>query len=189
MNQDHSFWDSTQVLHFRLCCWLWELLHFFQVILAHSNRYNGHLNWIHPLLFIFVPKMSMFSLAISCLTMTNLPWFMGLIFQVPMKYCSLQHQALLPSPVTSTTGSVFTLAHPFIFPGVISPLISGSILSTYRPREFPFQYPIILPVHTVHGVLKAKILKWFAIPLSSGLHSMRHLHHAPPILGCPAGTA
>jgi len=23
------FWDSTQVLHFRLSCWLWQLLHFF----------------------------------------------------------------------------------------------------------------------------------------------------------------
>ena len=30
--------------------------------------------------------------------------------------------------------------------------------------EFLIQYPIILPFHTVHGVLKARILKWFAIP-------------------------
>ena len=37
--------------------------------------------------------------------------------------------------------------------------------------EFLFQYPIILPFHTVHGVLKARILKWFAIPFSSGSHS------------------
>ena len=48
--------------------------------------------------------MSMFTLAISCLTTSHLPWFMGLIFQVPMQYCSLQHQTLLPSPVTATTG-------------------------------------------------------------------------------------
>ena len=26
------------------------------------------------------------------------------------------------------------------------------------------------PFHTVHGVLKARILKWFAIPFSSGPH-------------------
>ena len=45
----------------------------------------------------------MFTLAISCLTTSNLPWFMDLTFQVPMQYCSLQHQTLLPSPVTSTT--------------------------------------------------------------------------------------
>ena len=28
------FWDCTQVLHFRLSCWLWGLLHFFWGILA-----------------------------------------------------------------------------------------------------------------------------------------------------------
>ena len=32
---------------------------------------------------------------------------MDLTFQVPMQYCSLQHQTLLPSPVTSTTGCCF----------------------------------------------------------------------------------
>ena len=47
--------------------------------------------------------MSMFTVAISCLTTSNLPWLMDLTFQVPMQYCSLQHRTLLPSPVTSTT--------------------------------------------------------------------------------------
>ena len=54
--------------------------------------------------------------------------------------------------------------HPFILSGVITPPISSSILGTYRPREFIFQCPIFLSFHTVHGVLKARILKWFAIP-------------------------
>ena len=36
--------------------------------------------------------MLMFTLAISCLITSNLPWFMDLTFQVPMQYCSLQHQ-------------------------------------------------------------------------------------------------
>ena len=54
-----------------------------------------------------IPKMSMFTLAISCLTTSNLPWFMDLTFQVPMQYGSLQHRILLPSPVTSTTGHCF----------------------------------------------------------------------------------
>ena len=56
---------------------------------------------------LLIPKMLMFSLAISCLTASNLPWFMDLTFQVPMQYCSLQHRTLLPSPVTSTTGYCF----------------------------------------------------------------------------------
>ena len=44
----------------------------------------------------------MFTLAISCLTFSYLPWFMDLTFQVPMQYCCLQDQTLLPSPITST---------------------------------------------------------------------------------------
>ena len=53
--------------------------------------------------------MLTFILAISYLTTSNLPWLMDLTFQVPMKYCSLQHQTLLLSPVTSTTGCCFCL--------------------------------------------------------------------------------
>ena len=34
--------------------------------------------------------MLMFTLATSCLTTSNLPWFMDLTFQIPMQYCSLQ---------------------------------------------------------------------------------------------------
>ena len=82
-------------------------------------------------------------------------------------------------------GIVLLWRHPFILSRVISPLISSSILGTYQPGEFLFQYPFILPFHTVHGVLKARILKWFAIPFSSGPHSVRPLHHDPPILGGP----
>ena len=55
---------------------------------------------------------------------------------------------------------------PFILSGVISPLISSSILGIYQPGEFLFQCPIILPFHIVHGVLKGRILKWFAFPFS-----------------------
>ena len=46
--------------------------------------------------------MLMFTLAICCLATSNLPWFMDLTVQIPMHYCSLQHQTLPPSPVTST---------------------------------------------------------------------------------------
>ena len=51
--------------------------------------------------------MSMFTLAISYLTTSNLPWFMDLTLKVPMQYCSFQHRTSLPSPVTSTTGRCF----------------------------------------------------------------------------------
>ena len=42
-----------------------------------------------------------------------------------------------------------------------------------QTEEFLFQCHIFLPFHTVHGVLKARILKWFAIPFSSGPHFVR----------------
>ena len=64
-------------------------------------------------------------------------------------------------------------------------MISSSILGTYRPGEYLFQYPITLHFHTVHGVIKARILKWFAIPFSSAAHSIRPLHHDPSVLGSP----
>ena len=51
--------------------------------------------------------MSTFTLAISCLITSNLPWFMDLMFQDPIQYCSLQHQTLLPSPIVSKTGCCF----------------------------------------------------------------------------------
>ena len=75
--------------------------------------------------------------------------------------------------------------HPYILSAVISPLISSSILGTFQPGLSVFQCPIFLPFHTVHGGLQARILKWFAIPFSSGPHSVRPLHHGLAILGDP----
>ena len=58
-------------------------------------------------------------------------------------------------------------------------------MGTYWPGEFIFQCPIFLPFHTVHGVLKARILKWFAIPFSSKPHFVRTLHNDLSVLGGP----
>ena len=88
----------------------------------------------------------MFTLII-CLTTANLPWFMNLTFQVPMQYFSLQHQALLLSPVTSTTVCCFSLAPSLQSPGVISPLISRAYWaptdlgsSSFSVLSFSFSY-------------------------------------------------
>ena len=102
-----------------------------------------------------------------------------------MQCCSLQHQNLLLSPVTSTTRWCFLLwLWLFILSGIISPLISSSILGTYWPGEFIFKCLIFLPFHTVHGALKARILTWFAIPFSSGPHFIRTL-----TMICPSWVA
>ena len=80
----------------------------------------------------------------------------------------------------------------FILSGVISPLFSSSLLGTYLPGGFIFQCSIFLPFYTVHGVFKAGILKWFAIPFSSGSGFVRTLQHDPSIwvaLHCTAHSS
>ena len=56
----------------------------------------------------------------------------------------------------------------FIPSGVICALLSGSILVTFQPQKFIFQFHIFLPFHTAHGILNSRILKLFAIPFSRG---------------------
>ena len=69
----------------------------------------------------------MFILAISCLTMSYLPWFMDLTFQIPMQHCSFQHWTLTAKhthnwvsfliwPSTSVLLELFIVA--FCFPPV-----------------------------------------------------------------------
>ena len=124
--------------------------------------------------------MSMFTLAIFCLTTYNLPWFMDLTFQVPMQYFSLQLRTLLPSPVISTTGC-------FCFGSVSSFFLElflhWSPVAYWAPREFIFQCPIFFPFHTLHGVLKARILEWVAIYFSRGSSQPRDQTWVSRIVG------
>ena len=127
--------------------------------------------------------MSIFILAISCLTTSSLHWFMYLTFQVPMQYCSLQHWPLLPSPVPSPPGHCFHFGSiSLLFLELFLPF-SSSILGTYLPGKFIFPCHIFLPLHIVRGVLKARIQEWFVIPFSSEPCFVRCLHHDPSILG------
>ena len=77
---------------------------------------------------------------------------------IPGSYAILLFTALALASIASHIHNWVLLLlwlHPFILFGVISPLISSSILGTYQSGEALFQCPIILPSHTVHGVLKA----------------------------------
>ena len=74
----------------------------------------------------------MLSLSISCLTTSNLPWFMGLTFQVPVQYCSLQHQTLFSPPDTSTDERCFHLGPAVSFFNCRL-LFPSSILDIFQP--------------------------------------------------------
>ena len=94
--------------------------------------------------------MSMFTLAISCLTTSNLPWFMDLPFQVPMQYCSLQCQTLLLSPVTSTTGHCFCFGSISLF--FLELFLHWSPVANWAPNE---------PGNSSFSVLSFFLFIWF----------------------------
>ena len=92
--------------------------------------------------------MLMFTLTISCLITSNLPWFINLTFQVPLQYCSLQYWTF-----TFTTRHIHNwVSFPiwfclFIPSRAISLLFSSSILdttnlggSTFNVISFAFSY-------------------------------------------------
>jgi len=147
--------------------------------LACISQEAGHVVWYSHLLknfpqFVVIHTVKSFGivnkaevdvfLELSCFFMIQ--QMLAIWSLVPMQYCSLQHRTLLPSPVTSTVGHCFHFG--FILSVVTSPLFSSSILGTYWPGKFIFQCHVFLPFHTIHGILKARIQKWFAVAFSSG---------------------
>ena len=128
----------------------------------------------------------MFSLFISCLD-----HFQFALIHGPNILGSYAILLFTASDFTSITSHIHNWVlfllwlHLFILSGVISSLISNSILGTYQPGEFILQCPNFLPFYTVHGVLKARILKWLAIPFPSGPRFVGTLHHDLSVLGGP----
>ena len=104
-------------------------------------------------------------------------------FQVPMQYCSLQHWTLLLSPVISTTGWWFCFGSiPSFF---LELFLHWSPVAYWAPTDLGVHLSVsyLLLFHTVCGVFKARILKLFANPFSSGPHHVRRLHYDPSVLG------
>ena len=127
--------------------------------------------------------MLMFTLSISCLTHfqfidLNSVFLCNIVLY---RFGLYSHHWLHPQ-----LGTFYLWIHPFILSAVISSLFSSKILGTFWPGEFIFQCHIFSLFHTVHGVLKAKILKWFSSSFSSGPHSVRTLLHDLSLLGYTA---
>ena len=138
-----------------------------------------------------IPKISMFSLAISCLITSDLPLFMDLTFQVPMQYCSLQHWTLFSLSDTSTTECHFCFGPATSFiPELLVIALCSSPVAYWTPSNVGgliFWCHIFLPFCTAHGVLQARVLEWVAISFSSEPHFVRTPRFDPSILGGPAG--
>ena len=84
-----------------------------------------------------------------------------------MQYCSLHGRTLLLSPVTSTTGCCFCFGSVTSF--FLELFLHLSPVAYWAPTNLGSS-SFSVPFHTVHGALKARILKWFAILFSSGPH-------------------
>ena len=119
--------------------------------------------------------MPTFTLAISCLTTSNFALIHGP--NIPDSYAILLFTA---SDFTSITSHIhnwmlfllwFRLS---VLSRVFSPLISSSILDIYHPGSSSFS---VISFCLVCGVLKVRMLKWFAIIFSSGARFVRTLHH------------
>ena len=121
----------------------------------------------------------MFTLAISSLTTSS---------YISGSYAILFFVAL---DFTSITSHIYNWAFfslwlcLFILSGGISPVFSRCILGNYQPEELIFQCHIFFPFHTLHGALKTRMLKRFAIPFSSGPHFVIIFHHDPSVVGGP----
>ena len=99
----------------------------------------------------------MFTLANSCLTMSNWPWFRALTFQVSMWYCFYIH-------IYSIGLYFHHQAHHF-FSGAISLLFPSCVLDTYQPRGLIFQCHIFCLFILFVGFLRQEY--WSGLPFPS----------------------
>ena len=130
-------------------------------------QWSSKLNPPIPIHFSsLILKMLMFTLGISCLTTSNIPWFMDLLSQIPMQYYSSQHWTLLSAPDTSTTGHHFCFDPTASFSLELLVVVlhpSSVVYSTPSDPGFLFFWcHIFLPFYTVHGILITSILGRFA---------------------------
>ena len=132
-----------------------------------------------------IPRMSTFTLAISCLTTSNLPWFMDLTFQVPMQYCSLQHQTLILSPVTSTAGYSFCFGSiPSFF---LELFLHWSLVAHWAPTDLgSFSFSILSFCLFILFMGFSKQEYWSGLPFPSPVD---HILSDLSTMTCPSWVA
>jgi len=181
------FWDCIQILHFRL----------FVGYDGYSISSKGFLPTVVDTMVIWVlnspipvhlssliPRMLVFTLAVSCLTTSNFPWLMDQTFQVPMQYCSLQHWTLLLSPVT---GCCFCFGSIFSF--FLELFLHWSPVAYWAPTDLGSSSFSILSFYLFilfMGFSRQEY--WSGLPFPSPVdHILSDLSTMTPfVLGCPA---
>ena len=88
---------------------------------------------------------------------------MDLTFQVPLQYCSLQHQTLLPSSVTSTTGCCFCF----------------SSISSLFLRFFLYSSPVAYWATIDLGSSSFSVISFCLFILFMGFSSQKYLSRLP----------
>ena len=138
--------------------------------------------------------MLMFTLAILAITLATLaiqfdhfqfPLIHGPI--IPGSYAILLFigSDLLPSPVRSKTGCCFCFGSISSF--FLELFLHSSAVANWAPTNLGSSSFNVLSfcLFILFLGFKARIVKWFAIPVSSRLHFVRTLHPLPTHLGWP----
>ena len=134
----------------------------------------------------------MFTLAISCLTTSNLPWFMDLTFLIPMQYCSLQHWTLLSLPDASTAEQHFCFGPAsWFFLEFLVIALHFYPVAYWTPSNLEGSSSGVIPFCPSYcswgscgkniGVVCHFLLQWTTF--------VRTLHYDLSVLGSPAGLA
>ena len=133
-----------------------------------------------------IPMMPVFTLVISCLTMSNLSWFMDLTFQILMQYYSIQHQTFL-SPLDT-----YAVENLSCF-GLTASLFLELLLIALFPYPVAYWKPSDLGGSS-SGVISfcLFILSWVSPGRNTGVDChfpfqgtmfFRALYYDPPVLG------
>ena len=140
--------------------------------------------------------MSLFTLAISSLTTSNLPWLMDLTFQVPVQYCfySIRHHKwsrfcfgpvtsffleLLVIAPNSSPGSILDIFQPGSGAGVSSSSVTSFCLfilfTGFSWEEYWRGFPFLTPVvHVLSELFTMTIPSW--VTLHDMARSIIELH-------------
>ena len=84
-----------------------------------------------------IPKMSILTLAFSCLTMSNLPWLNPSSYAI--LFFTISNFTFITRHIDNWASFPLWLSH-FILSGAIFMLFPNSILDTYWPGGFIFQF-------------------------------------------------